>query len=360
MIRRSTTTYPTTTATGSEVYLDTGTSYVDSGLTDGTTYYYSAWSEITTGGITQYSSSYAYTSQTPGAGTILPPDTLEITSASVFTNFRTSGDQLYILTYKCIYTAGDPAYTASDFFNLQLLDGDVLKAQVKMPYWGYRASSIYLAPGSGLVWGSSYKLKIIGTPSQWTVQPNSSYSLQSYDWKGADMTQLDSFVITSAQAIATYYATTYTQSVPGYGTIFNAAGGTALELAIPGLSVYRPLLFETGVVPIVVSTTPSVDVYGATRSLTTSLGPDAAAQIATFSAFFGQTSQTVSGWIVVLFAMLLSAIVGMSANNMGVGAFAGLFIIIAGVILGAPAMAPVWAVGSVFVIIFFFSVARGV
>jgi hypothetical protein len=43
LIRYATDTYPSTIADGTQAYLDSGTSYVLSGLTEGTTYYFSAW-----------------------------------------------------------------------------------------------------------------------------------------------------------------------------------------------------------------------------------------------------------------------------------------------------------------------------
>lgn len=47
LVRRRTNTYPSTITDGYEVYFGTGTSVVDTGLTNGQTYYYRAWSEIT-------------------------------------------------------------------------------------------------------------------------------------------------------------------------------------------------------------------------------------------------------------------------------------------------------------------------
>ena len=44
MIRRSTSSYPSSPTSGTQVYYDTGTSHTDAGLSNGTTYYYSAWS----------------------------------------------------------------------------------------------------------------------------------------------------------------------------------------------------------------------------------------------------------------------------------------------------------------------------
>ena len=65
MVRRSATGFPATIADGVQVYFNTGTTYTDIGLTNGTTYYYSAWSEITVGGLTQYSDLKAQVSAVP-------------------------------------------------------------------------------------------------------------------------------------------------------------------------------------------------------------------------------------------------------------------------------------------------------
>lgn len=66
MVRRKTGSYPTSPSDGTQVYYDTGTSYNDTGLTAGTTYYYSAWSRAYEEGYYQYSDSYATASATPG------------------------------------------------------------------------------------------------------------------------------------------------------------------------------------------------------------------------------------------------------------------------------------------------------
>jgi hypothetical protein len=58
MVRRSTTAFPTNITEGVQVYFGTGTDYLDTGLTNGVTYYYSAWSEVTQGTFQQYSEYY--------------------------------------------------------------------------------------------------------------------------------------------------------------------------------------------------------------------------------------------------------------------------------------------------------------
>lgn len=65
MIRRSTSSYPTSPTSGTQVYFDTGTSKDDTGLTNGVTYYYAAWSwandVYSTGKATDNSTPYAPT-----------------------------------------------------------------------------------------------------------------------------------------------------------------------------------------------------------------------------------------------------------------------------------------------------------
>ncbi|GAH90944.1 unnamed protein product, partial [marine sediment metagenome] len=64
MLRRKTGDYPVDYNDGTQVYFDTGTSKSDTELSPGTTYYYRAWSEITFGGLTQWSDNYAQDSKT--------------------------------------------------------------------------------------------------------------------------------------------------------------------------------------------------------------------------------------------------------------------------------------------------------
>ena len=65
LIRYKTTGYPTSTTDGTQIYFDTGTSYVHASLTNGVTYYYSAWSEAEGGGLTQYSTNIVHGSGVP-------------------------------------------------------------------------------------------------------------------------------------------------------------------------------------------------------------------------------------------------------------------------------------------------------
>ena len=81
MIRRSTTSYPTTPSSGTQVYFDTGTSETDDSLANGTTYYYSAWSFAND----YYSSSYVTDSATPSAPAVPDCTTNAATNVGVAT-----------------------------------------------------------------------------------------------------------------------------------------------------------------------------------------------------------------------------------------------------------------------------------
>ncbi|MBN1160819.1 MAG: LamG domain-containing protein, partial [Dehalococcoidales bacterium] len=71
MIRRSTVAYPATYNDGDQVYYDTGTSFSDTGLTDNTTFYYRAWSEVT--GSQQFSNTFTSDSATTFAAPHVSP-----------------------------------------------------------------------------------------------------------------------------------------------------------------------------------------------------------------------------------------------------------------------------------------------
>ncbi len=89
MIRRATTGYPASPVDGTQVYLDTGSAYDDTGLTNGITYYYRAWSEVTSGGWTQYSTGYTQGTGTPftsGPATVVTQSSSSVTTTTAILN----------------------------------------------------------------------------------------------------------------------------------------------------------------------------------------------------------------------------------------------------------------------------------
>lgn len=175
-----------------------------SGLSASTTYYFRA--------VLRYGSNYVYGAQgtfttTGAAGEpgIDPPDILRIDDVKVFSGYYEDGDQLYVINYRAVYLAGDPAIDIGDYFDFVLMDGVVTRAKIPVKSWGYRPGSIYLKATSALSWGGEYTVSIIGNPNKWDTPPSDDWILSAGDWQGTDLTQLDTWVIALATSLETYY-----------------------------------------------------------------------------------------------------------------------------------------------------------
>lgn len=172
---------------------------------------------------------------------------LAIQDAKVFTGYMETGDWLiairYINTYPPFYDTYDPKKE----FVFQIAPSDnvtAVKAQTSMPAWGNRVGSIYLSADSvsSLQYGDDYYIIMRGLSGS---NPYTAYSLEGDDWLGSDLTNLDSWVMSSIAVISTYYDTTLTTYVAGRGECLNATGGSICTQGINGLSTCRPELFET-------------------------------------------------------------------------------------------------------------------
>jgi hypothetical protein len=85
MVRYRTDAFPSSTVDGTQAYYGTLATYTHAGLTGGTPYYYSFWSETTSGALQQFSSTYVYNSGIPytvSAPTVLTTDATEVTDDS--------------------------------------------------------------------------------------------------------------------------------------------------------------------------------------------------------------------------------------------------------------------------------------
>ena len=201
MVRRSTTTYPSTISDGVQVYFGTGASVNDTGLTDTQGYYYSAWSELSS----LYSSSYAtvYSAPTTGTGVLNTPDTFTIYNVMAFKKYQQNNDQIILIYYEASYNASTPTQDVRDFLAFELYSGSTLIAKVPVQMWGERPGSIYLASSNVLNWGQSFTVKIVGRVGQWGVIPSYSYSASSYNWDSTpnDLSDIDTWVWDTAVTI---------------------------------------------------------------------------------------------------------------------------------------------------------------
>jgi hypothetical protein len=169
---------------------------------------------------------------------------LEVADAKVFSGYIEDDDWLIALLYKNFYPPYyEQAKDVSELFTLQLIDGTTVLASTKCFEWGYRPGAIYLSANAvtALDWGSDYKVRITATFSPYTY---AEYTLQSADWKGTDLTRLDSWVRSTASLMETYYSTDLTEYISGRGVCLNSSGGVIFSTNIPELDKVRPNLFS--------------------------------------------------------------------------------------------------------------------
>lgn len=241
--------YGTTTSYGSTTTEDSLTAIGDFSkqifyLSYGTTYHFRA--------IARYGLYYAYGGD---ATFTTPPATgsstsISIVDAKVFKNYITSGDLLVVMEAKNNYTNLYPNQNASEHFTMQLLatnNIDILGAS-PLSNWGDRPSSIYFNPtvAASLTQGASYYVKLIGD----SISGNATtqYQLQTSDWKGFDLTKLDSWCIGTAINMSVsdgVLITNYVESRTGQGNVITDAAGAYFTIGIPSIEEVRPNLFAT-------------------------------------------------------------------------------------------------------------------
>lgn len=233
MVRRSTTTYPSTISDGVQVYFGTSTGVINTGLTDTQGYYYSAWSEKDG----SYTSTYAtvYSAPLGGAGVSVlgNPDTLFIGDVKVFRNYQVTGDQLIVFRYEVGYTT-TPTQNVIDFFAFELYDGATLKAKTPVRDWGHRPASIYLSSSNTLTYRQAFNLRIVGIVGKWNIVPEGYVSVSASDWD-SDINNLDIWVWNEAELINSTDWIAYGAA----GTVLTTTGCNVFNRAIPSLSAIR-------------------------------------------------------------------------------------------------------------------------
>lgn len=201
-----TTAYGSTTPT--ENRTSTGVFSIDMlGLTSGVTYHYRA--KITYGGASYYGTDEAFATTTSGG--LASPDTLNISKVYVYRDYVTTGDRLYMIVYKLVYTAGDPPQDVTDFFEIVMTSSGVIKAKIRPKMWGYRAVFLYQAFDLNLIaWGAPCVITLKGTTSQYGVTPPESvYTLAAGDWIDSKA-ELPANVISAADSIGSFYSVALT------------------------------------------------------------------------------------------------------------------------------------------------------
>ena len=171
---------------------------------------------------------------------------LDVEQGKVFSGYIETGDLLFTMQYLNHYTPYYPADDPNYHFVLQLrsADGNTVIAQTTCRAWGYMPGAIYLSAdqASGLTVGTLYRLYLYG---DLTEEPEAYYGLRASDWRGTDMTQLDSWVVGTAKSMADYYDYALTTTVvAGSDEVLNELAGVIFSRGIPRLETQRTHIFE--------------------------------------------------------------------------------------------------------------------
>ena len=266
--------------------------------------------------------------------------TQTIQDVTVFNSYLVTGDWLFAIRYLDVYY---PYYDTADirqYFVFQLcnLAGTVI-AQTPVLSWGNKPGSLYISPAlaGSLEWGQPYTVRIYGLMSG---NPTTTWTLTSANWAGSELTNLDSWVLSSVGVIENYYyvqpsttsttsgSTTTTTSgtlsapsatalinkdlttyVSGRGQVLNSVGGAVFELGIPGLSHVRPTLFQTYTTPGISPTGTFQQTYrqqlGAWQ---TNIGVDGTVMLTRIGNLFGITGNIVVIIIMMIFILIVAAV----------------------------------------------------
>jgi len=172
---------------------------------------------------------------------------LEVSQAKVFSGYVEDDDLLITLEYWNEYTPYWPNEDSNSYFYIQLRDstGATILKQTTCNAWGLKPGSIYISAdeASGLTVGGTYRVYLVGNLDE---EPTAYYTIVSSDWKGDDLTLLDSWVITTAHELEDEYEETFTDT-SGTNEILNEQGGVIFATGILGLQYVRPDIFAVSV-----------------------------------------------------------------------------------------------------------------
>jgi hypothetical protein len=211
-----------------------------------------------------------------------------------------------VFSYDNVYPPYYPIQTPNQYFAYQLVDyyGNV-KAQSPCQSWGLRPGSIYLSAATvvPLQWGGAYRIRLINVRDGTVYM---EYPLQSGDWLGSDLTLLDSWCLSVAQQLSTFYNTPLITSVADRGNVLNPQGGVIFTTGIPLLGTVRPNLFQ---VVSIVDTNPT-NVYPQTMRQAyqpaAMIGPDGFAAMTAWGNVLGVDGKTVGFAGIVLMTVVIA------------------------------------------------------
>lgn len=279
----------------------------------------------------------------------------EVLGAQVFSGYNETGDWIIALTYKNSYTPYYPNEDPRAYFYLQLLDGAVVKTQTGCPAWGYRPGSIYIAKSLAdtLEWGATdYKVRLYG---DFGANPSTEYAIAAADWRGAELSFLDSWVITQAKDIGNGIGVNLVVSIADRGEVLNAAGHVMFSIGIPYLNEVRPGLFEMAVIEPPYEEEEYTHELEGEADWEVRLGPQIAEVLTDGGNLVGVDGDTFGGFLV--FLGFIGVVAGLSlVGHLVVGLSIGYPILLAGAWFGLVSWVIVGVITFLAAVIFIYKV----
>lgn len=256
---------------------------------------------------------------------------VEVSTARVFSGYREAGDLLFVMQYLNNYVPYCPNEESASYFWIQLrsVGGSTILAQTICPAWGYKPGSVYLSAdaATGVTYGETYRVYLVGNLDE---SPTTYYTLTGSDWKGSDLTLLDSWAITTARTLADYYEADMT-TYSGTDEILNEQGGAIFATGIPGLQYVRPDIFAASVYTPGYDETEPSNAYEESTTWQEVLGPGVADFLDAAGEIVGlEDGRNFGAGILVAIYLGLCILVVVRKGDALVGAGLGIPIIVAG------------------------------
>jgi hypothetical protein len=231
---------------------------------------------------------------------------IDISRCEVYRSFLEDDDLLIVGQYINIYAPYYPQYDPSRYFDIQLrsTDGATVIAQTVCKAWGNKPCSIYLSAdqAAGISSGTAYRIYI----SEVSGTPATYYTLTTADWRGDDMSNLKSWVITAAYILENYYNVDFTDYVAEKGIVLNEEGGVIFEAGIPGLSSVIPEAFQVIVTSEDITTTTWTNSFEGSATYTDLLGVKIAGYLDNIGGLFGADGGEAGGFVILAIYIIIA------------------------------------------------------
>jgi len=266
---------------------------------------------------------------------IANPDSIGIYRVTVYRDLLAADDQLWFCEYLVSYNS-TPVETPGEAFSMVIygLDGTTALFNRPLNYYGHNIISIYLTPTQALAWGGAYGVKIIGSPSYFSLVEGSNMTTKTLgagNYK--ENTSLDDDMLYIAGQLQSSLGVLLTST-----GLLNAAGGTYFEKAVPNLSQIIPWIFSTSITyPILPSPTGSME-YG--NTVAGHAGPNLTASITDIGNWLGLSKAWVGFFLTGMSVLVVASLSYAATRRTEPGFVFGIVTIVAFVWVGIMDMRP--------------------